>query len=435
MTTTTRTTTKHVALLAALALLLLPHRLPRFVENAAAIAAPAALPIAEPLAAPLAAPLRVLKGTVGRNTTLETILSPAVSRAVVQEVVSAARPVYDLARLSVGHPFDLAVGSDGLLAVFNYGIDELRTLRVQRTGSALQADVLTRSYDVRPETAEGVIDSSLFGAVEAAGEGDQLALDLSTIFEWDVDFNTELQPGDSFKVAVEKLYLDDRFVRYGRILSAEMHCGDRLLRAVRFEGGRRPEYYTPDGLSVRKTFLRSPLRFTRISSRFTRARLHPILNRVRPHFGVDYAAPAGTPVRAAADGRVIAAGWDGGFGNVVRIRHGRGVDTLYGHLSRVTVKRGQRVEQGELIGAVGSTGLSTGPHLDYRTVKNGVLVNPLTIEPPPAEPVPDSQRSAFAAVRDQYLALLDRGSRAVDAGPPATRADAARPDASRSTTP
>jgi len=243
--------------------------------------------------------------------------------------------------------------------------------------------------------------------VAEAGEGGEPAFDVAAIFESDVDFNTELRPGDSFKAAVETMYLEGRFSRYGRTLAAQLDPGQRVLRAVRFDGPRRTEYYTPDGVPLRKTFLRSPLKFTRISSRFSHARLHPILNVVRPHLGVDYAAPTGTPVRAAADGVVVSAGWSGGYGKVVRMRHTRGLETLYGHLSRIDVKRGQRVEQGERIGAVGMTGLATGPHLDYRTIRSGVFVNPLTIQPPPAEPIRASARAAFEEARDRELALLE----------------------------
>jgi murein DD-endopeptidase MepM/ murein hydrolase activator NlpD len=158
---------------------------------------------------------------------------------------------------------------------------------------------------------------------------------------------------------------------------------------------------------LRKTFLRSPLKFSRISSRFSKARFHPILKRFRPHLGVDYAAPAGTPVRAAADGVVTQAGWHGGYGKVVRLRHGRGLQTLYGHLSRIGVKPGQRVQQGDLIGNVGTTGLSTAPHLDYRTMRDGVFVNPLTIQPPPPQPLSAALRPAFDDVRMRAIALLD----------------------------
>lgn len=367
--------------------------------------APLSLQTSVAMAAPPVS-LTVLRGNVSRNGTLEKAIGGVLSPRAIHDLVGVARPLYDLARLSVGHAFDLTVGAEGLLA-FSYVIDELRTLEVRRNGDGFEAQVLTKSYETRTESAAGVITSSLFEAVDDAGEEPQLALDLAQIFEWDVDFNTELQRGDSFRAVVEKLYLDGGFSRYGPILSAELVRGPRVIRAVRFEGSGRPEYYTPDGVPLRKTFLRSPLKFSRISSRFTRKRFHPILKRFRPHLGVDYAAPAGTPVRAAANGVVSQAGWHGGYGKVVKIRHARGLQTLYGHLSRIHVKAGQRVEQGELIGKVGTTGLSTAPHLDYRTLRDGVFVNPLTIQPPPPEPLSAALRPAFEQVRVRAIALLE----------------------------
>jgi murein DD-endopeptidase MepM/ murein hydrolase activator NlpD len=368
-------------------------------------------PLLQPTAV-LAAPvsLTVLRGNVSRNGTLEKTVGHLLTPRGVDDLVRAARPLYDLARLTVGNPFDLTVGGDGLLA-FSYVIDELRTLQVHRNGDGLEAQLLTKSYETRTESAAGVITSSLFGAVEETGEEAQLAIELAQIFEWDVDFNTELQRGDSFRVVVEKMYLDDAFARYGSILSAELVRGSRVIRAVRFDGSGRAEYYTPEGVPLRKTFLRSPLKFSRISSRFSRARFHPILKVFRPHLGVDYAAPAGTPVRAAADGVVSQTGWSGGYGKVVRLRHARGLQTLYGHLSRITVKPGQRVSQGDLIGNVGTTGLSTAPHLDYRTLRDGVFVNPLTIQPPPPAPLSAALRPAFEEVQMRSIALLEAVAR------------------------
>jgi murein DD-endopeptidase MepM/ murein hydrolase activator NlpD len=261
--------------------------------------------------------------------------------------------------------------------------------------------------ETRTAVVSGTIDSSLFGAIDAAGEGDQLAVDLADVFAWDVDFNTELQPGDSFRVAVEKQYVEGELVRYGRVLAAELVRGPRTLRAVRHEAAGQPAgYFDLDGRPLRKAFLRSPLRFTRISSRFTTSRLHPILNVRRPHLGVDYAAPAGTPVHAASDGVVVTAGWEGGYGKTVRLRHANGYETLYGHLSRIDVRRGQRVQQGARIGAVGATGLATGPHLDYRMARQGQFVDPLRIQLPPAEPVARSERASFDAEAARLLALL-----------------------------
>jgi murein DD-endopeptidase MepM/ murein hydrolase activator NlpD len=396
---------KRISAAATLALLLLPTHMTRLMEAPSAGAAAAA------------ERLRIVRGTVGRNTTLAMALRTALSPAGIHQLVQAARPAYDLARLSVGHPFGLALGPDGLIAAFTYGIDELRTLRVTRRGADLSAEVLTRSYDVRVATVSGEIRSSLFGAITEAGEADQLALDMADIFAWDVDFNTELQRGDSFRVAVEKLSLDGRFSRYGRILSAELVRGSRVLRAVRFEGTGTSGYFAPDGTPLRKAFLRSPLKFSRITSGFSVARFHPILHEVRPHFGIDYAAPTGTPVLAASDGVVTLAGWSEGFGLTVSLRHANGFQTLYGHLSRIQVRPGQRVAQGDPIGAVGQTGLATGPHLDYRMTRNGAFVNPLRIQVPPADPIPQAERPAFEATRDRDLALLGVAQQARALGP------------------
>jgi murein DD-endopeptidase MepM/ murein hydrolase activator NlpD len=379
-----------------LILLLLPTRLPLVSDSFGA--RPAA---AEPQRPPFL-------GTVARNATLASSLAGILSPAAIHELVEGARPAYDLARLAVGRPYGVLLDDHGLLRAFTYGIDELRTLRVVRQGDGLHPDVITRTYDTEVATASGTISSSLFTAVEDAGEDDQLALDLADIFAWDVDFNTEIQKGDSFRVAVEKQSLDGHFSRYGRILSAEFVRGPRVLRAVRFEGPSGTGYYGPDGTPLRKAFLRSPLRFTRISSRFTAARFHPILNVTRPHFGVDYAAPIGTPVQASANGVVTLAGWSDGYGKTVKIRHANGFETLYGHLSRIEVRPGERVSQGTPIGAVGMTGLATGPHLDYRMMRNGSFVDPLRIQSPPAEPIPDAERPAFESVRLERLALLDR---------------------------
>jgi murein DD-endopeptidase MepM/ murein hydrolase activator NlpD len=378
----------------ALALLLLPTQLPWWIDGLGAAPTPAG-------------GLRVLRGTVGPRATLASLLDGTLSRAGVQRLVEAARPVHDLARLSIGHPFGLALGPDGLLWAFTYGIDELRTLRVSRRGQALGAEVVSHEYETGVASVRGVIESSLFAAVNAAGEDDQLALDLADIFAWEVDFNTDLRKGDGFKVAVEKLSLDGRFRRYGRLLAAELTRGNRVFRAVRFEGARGVGYYAPDGTSLRKAFLRSPLKFSRITSRFSLARFHPILHETLPHLGVDYAAPTGTPVMATADGVVTRAGWDGGYGQAVRLRHANGFTTLYGHLVSIDVRAGQRVGQGTRIGAVGMTGLATGPHLDYRMTRNGAFVDPLRIFSPPAEPIPTDERAAFAAISARQLALLE----------------------------
>ncbi|MCL4822284.1 MAG: M23 family metallopeptidase [Vicinamibacteria bacterium] len=352
-----------------------------------------------------AAPLleaTVLRGTIPRGGTLGSALQGALDGAQLHEIVAAARPLHDLARVATGQPWGLALRPDGLLA-FTYGIDTLRTLRVERAATGWQARIVTRDVTATAATFAGTIESSLFAAVTASGGRDQLALDLAEIFAWDVDFNTELQRGDSFRLVVDELAVGDRFLRYGPIRAAEFRRGERVLRAVRFEADGRAGYYAPDGTPLRKAFLRSPLRFTRISSGFSTRRLHPVLGIRRPHLGIDYAAPTGTPVQAAADGTVLAAGWEGGFGKTVRLRHANGFETLYGHLSRIDVRRGARVTQGDRIGAVGSTGLATGPHLDYRMKRSGAWVNPLAVQLPPAEPIAAALRPVF--LRQAALAL------------------------------
>jgi len=389
----------------ALFLVLLPTRLTRLMEQPWG-----------PLTLPRI-PITVLRGTITPRSSLATLLGRSVSPAALDQLVSASRPAYDLARLSVGRPFGLALGPDGLVEAFTYGIDELRMLRVLRHGDALTAEVVERDYETRVSLTTGVIRSSLFTAVTAAGEQDQLALDLAEIFAWDVDFNTELQKGDSFSVAVEKMFVGGRFSRYGRIQAAEFRRGSRRLLAVRFDDGRGGGYYAPDGTPLRKAFLRSPLKFSRITSGFTGKRFHPILRQFTAHLGIDYAAPEGTPALASAGGTVGVAGWIDGFGNAVRLRHANGYETLYGHLSRVNVRVGERVAQGETIGAVGSTGLSTGPHLHYAMLRNGAWVNPLTVELPPAEPIAPEERGAFATARDAALARLLPGPERDDGAP------------------
>ena len=351
-------------------------------------------------------PLRVLKGKIGRNATLGSVLRDAFSPSGVHSLVEAARPVYDLARLSVGHPFGVTFGPDGLVAAFTYGIDELRTLHVTRRDGAYEAEVLTREYEVRPSVAQGLITSSLYGAVSDAGEDDQLAVDLAEIFAWDVDFNTELRRGDSFRVAVEKLYLDGRFVRYGRVLSAELVRGPRVVtRALVRQPERRRLLHARGHPAAQGV----PALAAEVQPR--QLRLHP--RPLPPHPQEDAAAPrgglrgagghAGARVRRRRGhaGRLV-----GGYGKTVKIRHPNGYQTLYGHLSRINVKRGQRVEQAEIIGAVGTTGLSTGPHLDYRMIKNGTFVDPRKLKSPRAEPILAAERGAFEAERWRQLAFL-----------------------------
>ena len=299
---------------------------------------------------------------------------------------------------------------DGALVGMERRLDEEQTLKVVRDESGLKADVLHNPLESRPRTLRAVINSSLFEAVEAAGGHDQTAVALADIFGWDIDFVLDVQPGDSFVVSYQELYQDGVYVKDGPILAASFTNSGKQYRAVRYvdpDGGAH--YYTPDGRSMHKAFLRAPLEFSRVSSGFNSARKHPILNTIRAHKGVDYAAPTGTPVRASGDGRVAYAGPKGGYGNVVEIDHSRGIVTVYGHLSRFAkgLHTGEHVTQGSVIAYVGMTGLATGPHLHYEFRINGVFKNPQTVSLPDAGPIEARWRENFLERTAPLLASLE----------------------------
>jgi len=260
---------------------------------------------------------------------------------------------------------------------------------------AQKLDIAVEKYWVQ---VSGEITSSLFDTMDKLGEKDQLTLDFAEIFAWEIDFRTELQPGDRFRIVVEKYYVGDSFIRYGRILYAEFKGQAKSLQGIYYQPGKGlADYFTEKGESLRKAFLRSPLKFTRISSGYSKSRLHPILGGSRPHLGVDYAAPMGTPVWAIADGAVAAAGWNGGYGKQVVLKHVKGYQSFYGHLSRIApgMQKGKTVRQKQIIGYVGSTGLSTGAHLDFRLTKNGSHRNPLKEMSPRAPSLTSAQLPHF----------------------------------------
>jgi len=252
--------------------------------------------------------------------------------------------------------------------------------------------------ELRVEAVSGVVQRSLFDAVERTGESPRLVLAMVDIFSSDFDFTADTRAGDRFRLLVEKRYAGDAFVDYGRILVAQYASGGKTLTGVGFDRSvSHFAHYDLAGQSLRKSFLKSPLAFTRITSGFTYARPHPILGGVRPHLAIDYAAPVGTPVRAVADGVIVHAGWNGGNGIQVHIRHRSGYETQYNHLSRIPsdIHIGTRVRQKQIIGSVGATGLATGPHLDYRIVHNGTYVNPLSEKFIPGDPIPAAARADF----------------------------------------
>jgi murein DD-endopeptidase MepM/ murein hydrolase activator NlpD len=269
---------------------------------------------------------------------------------------------------------------------------------------------LETAPDVRVEAVRGTVARSLFQAVDDLGESPQLVLALVNIFESEFDFTADSREGDRFRLLVEKRYAGPTFVNYGRVLAAEYQSDKRTLTGIGFaRRGDKFGFYDKAGRSLRKSFLKSPLEFTRITSGFTYARPHPILGGVRPHLAIDYAAPVGTAVRAVADGTVVRAGWNGGNGIQVHLRHRSGYETQYNHLSRVApgVAAGRRVSQRQVIGYVGATGLATGPHLDYRVARNGIFVNPLSEKFIPGEPIAAVEKGEFNRHARALMAQLE----------------------------
>jgi len=348
---------------------------------------------------------------VAAGATLASLLrANQVAEREIGDVVARAASVFDVRRLRTAQPYRLEQSIDGTVRCFEYEIDGDRYLRLTRDRVEILPIAKTRELEI----VRGAIDrrtSSLFAAMETAGETVDLSLSLAAIFSGEIDFNVDLQPGDRFELVVEKQYREQHaFAGYGPIVAAEFDNAGRRLRAVRFTPrGGAPGYFDERGVSLRRFMLKSPLKFQPIvTSRFSRARLHPILREVRPHLGVDYKAPAGAPVVASADGVVVEAGMNGGAGRMVHLRHPNGFESEYLHLSSIAVRPGARVRQGDLIGRVGASGLATGPHLDYRVKRNGAFVNPLTVHRllPPADPVPAAELAAFASARDRALASL-----------------------------
>ncbi len=358
-----------------------------------------------------------ITGVVPRNETLAGLFRqylPADRAEVAVQVIARSM---DPRTLREGRPFTLTRTLDGWLRAFRCELDADRYLRVEpRSADApreLAAAVVTYARREVPTVTMGRIDAgtpSLFEAMEAAGETVDLSIELAAIFSGEIDFNSELQPGDAFRLAFQKILRENGTVAYGTIAAAEFDNDGRRLQAFRFTlPDGKAGYYDANGRSLKRFFLKSPLKFEpRITSRFSYSRLHPILNVRRAHLGIDYAAPIGAPVVAVSNGVVSRAGFAGGAGRLVSIRHASGYESVYMHLSSLAVRAGQHVSQGDVVGRVGSSGLSTGPHLDYRLRKNGVYVNPLIEHRrmPPGDPIPASLMAAFVADRDKAAALL-----------------------------
>ncbi|HXU88897.1 MAG TPA: M23 family metallopeptidase [Methylomirabilota bacterium] len=361
------------------------------------------------------APLRVRPVDLRRGDTLVTALQrEGVPPKIGYDIATALRGEgVNLRKLRPRHGLAIEWALDGQPKKLRYEPSPWLGYAVISTDDGWKVERAETKPDVRVEPVSGEVRRSLFEAIEGTGESAQLVIDLADIFSSDFDFTADTRAGDRFRVLVEKRYAAGTFVDYGRILVAQYVSDGRTLTGVGVEGARgRYTFYDPAGRSLRKSFLKSPLQFSRITSGFTRARLHPILGGVRPHQAVDYAAPVGTPVWAVADGTVKQAGWDGGYGLCVTVRHRSGYSTLYAHLSRLGpgIRAGTRVEQRQIIGYVGATGLATGPHLHYGIAKNGQFVNPLSEKFIPGEPIPPAERPAFVGRAKDLISKLEASS-------------------------
>ncbi|MDO6447369.1 peptidoglycan DD-metalloendopeptidase family protein [Colwellia sp. 1_MG-2023] len=312
-----------------------------------------------------------------------------------------------LKKLNVGDTLRIGKDSQGKLSALEYPLSKTDTLFVNLVDGQYQSFKESKTVEIRESIAHGVIKSNFWNAGIAAGLDDGQIINLANIFGWDIDFALDIRKGDSFHVVYENKYVDGEFIGNGKILAAEFINQDDPFQAIRFTDG---EYYSPDGKSMRKAFLRAPVNFKYISSNFKPKRFHPIQKRWKAHRGTDYRANKGTPVVAAGNGKVTHSTYNKYNGNYVFIQHGNGIVTKYLHFSKRAVKKGQRVKQGQIIGYVGSTGMSQAPHLHYEFLLNGVHRNPRTVKLPDAKPIDKKYRQAFAAIADRRLTELS-GSR------------------------
>ena len=352
---------------------------------------------------------RKISGIIKKGETLFDVFKKSgLAFTELFKIKEASASVQKLSELHPGHSYKIVVGNDNKVQSFIYRIDDDSMLKVQRENGVFEAERKPIDYEKRTGEIYVVVRDNLISSLGNRRQGQLLAFKLSDIFAWDLDFASDLRNGDIFKVVVEKLYRNGKFRKYGNILSAEFTGNEGDYRAYRFEDNGKAAYYDADGRPLEKAFLKAPLSFRRISSNFSLRRLNPILKIYRPHYGVDYAAPMGTPVSAVGNGTVIFSGRMGEYGNLIIIRHWDGYTTRYGHLSRMAkgIKKGVKVTQGEIIGYVGETGLATGPHLHFEMRIDGKPVNPLLAKIPRANPLSGGLMAGFRAFRDRMNSKL-----------------------------
>lgn len=355
--------------------------------------------------------LRIEKGVVRKNQSLSEILSLYdIGSELIHQIASLSRPVFDVRKMKVGNPYAIIFTNDTVPEplYFIYEEDEVSYITYQlkdQINVKRSEKPLTRDTKI----ASGVIESSLWNSLVENGNDPELASEMSEVYAWTIDF-FGIQKGDYYKVMYEDLKVEGESIGIGKVLAACFHHAGSDIYAFQFASNGEIGYYNEKGENLQRAFLKAPLRFKRISSGFSHGRMHPILKIRRPHLGVDYAADYGTPVQTIGEGTVIEKGWNkGGGGNYIKIKHNGAYSTLYMHLAGFAkgLKVGSRVHQGDIIGYVGSTGLSTGPHLDFRVFLNGQAIDPLKVESPPSEPVPAAYLEAFNTLKDSLKVGLD----------------------------
>ena len=350
-------------------------------------------------------------GYIKKNQNLSSLLrNYGISPRKINEIITASDGIFDLRKIRYGNPFKFFCSKDSSdkALYFVYEHTPVEYYFVNLTDS-VKVSKQEKDLQITTRESAGMIHSSLWEFMRDNGLDPMLAIELSEIFAWNIDF-FGLQKGDMFKIIFDQIYVDTLYVRLGKIHSAWFYHDMKDYYAIPFMQDSTESYFDQEGNSLRRAFLKSPVRFSRISSRYSHSRLHPILRIRRPHYGVDYSAPVGTPVYSVGDGKVIETSYESEAGNMVRIRHNSVYTTAYLHLSHFGkgIRAGKYVNQGDIIGYVGSTGLSTGPHLDFRFYKNGYPINPLKVEAPPVEPIHEENKLKFDSVRSLIMYQLDQ---------------------------
>jgi murein DD-endopeptidase MepM/ murein hydrolase activator NlpD len=350
--------------------------------------------------------------TVANGDTLSTVFSRVGLNAnALHEAIDSSKDAKRFSRLHVGQVLDFKLTPEGKLERLSSKLNDLESISLNRSDKGFSFKRELVKPDVRTSYARGVINSSLFLSAKRAGLSHSLTMDLANVFGYDIDFAQDIREGDEFELIYEEHVVNNKQVGNGNILSARFTNRGKTYTAVRYTSKQGvTSYYNADGMSMRKAFIRTPVDFARISSKFSMGRRHPILNKIRAHKGVDYAAPRGTPIKAAGDGRVLLAGRKGGYGNAVVIQHGNSYRTLYGHMQGFAkgVRTGTNVKQGQIIGYIGTTGLSTGPHLHYEFQVNGRHVDPLSQKLPMADPIASNEKQRFLQLSKPLMARMDQ---------------------------